>query len=175
MTYQQNITGAMTWLGKQKKAVFVGEGIINAGRVYHTLDKVRINKCIEMPIAENLIAGAGVGLALAGHRPILVFQRMDFLLIAADALINHAALIKQMSGGQYTVPLIVRAIVGSQDTKFDVGPQHNHDFTHIFAPYMDTIKITEDRDALMVYKAAWLEGTPVLVVEKKDWYNKEMR
>lgn len=173
MKFKDKIKESMTWLSKQPKVVFLGEGLKNANSIYGTLEKVSEKRCLEMPIAENLIASVGVGLAITGFLPILVFQRMDFMLIAADALINHAALIPKMSNGKIKVPLIIRAIIGSKDPKFDVGPQHNHDFTHIFKPYMDTWVFEPDDNILSAYQHAYKSNEPMLLIERKDDYERD--
>ena len=176
MTYRDSIERGMKCLSRHKKTVFLGEGIINAGRVYGTLNKVPVRKCIEMPIAENLIMGAAIGLAIGGYKPIVVFQRMDFMLIAADALINHAALIPKMSGGKIQVPLIVRCIIGSQDPRFDVGEQHKHDFQHVFEPYIHTIRIKKENafEIKDIYEGVYQQDDPHIVIEEKDLYEKEI-
>lgn len=173
--FKDQITGSMKWLSKQKKTVFIGEGIINAGRIYGTCNSISMKKCIETPIAENLIAGAAIGLALQGYVPVVIFQRMDFMLIASDAIINHMALIPRMSGGKIALAIIIRAIIGSQDKSFDVGPQHNHDFTHIFKPYITTVSLRPKMDVLDTYKEAYRAGHPVLLIERKDDYDKEVQ
>lgn len=166
MTYQDNIRSEMQWLSRHKKAVFIGEGLKNAGEIYGTMSKVPTRKCLEMPIAENLIVGSAIGLSIGGFRPIVVFQRMDFMLIAADAIINHVALLPKMSGGQLSLPMIIRAIIGSQDPKFDVGRQHNKDLRYIFRPYIVSYDYTPG-----IYKKVYKMNEPVLVTEWKDKYN----
>jgi len=168
--YKQGITEAMNHLAKEDKVVFIGEGIINAGRIYGTLDGVTTDKCIEMPIAENLIVGCAIGLAIKNYRPVVVFQRMDFMLCAADALINHLALIPKMSGGRMQLPVIIRAIVGSQKDDFAIGHQHNKDLIHIFSPYFDTVVLKENMNAKSYYELALKAKTPTLLVEYKDLY-----
>lgn len=170
MKYKQSIAKGMEYLGSLKSTVFIGEGLINAGRIYGTLDNVPTKKCVEMPIAENLIAGAAVGMALEGLLPIVVFQRMDFMLIAADAIINHMSLLPHMSGGQISLPIILRTIIGSSDPAFDVGPQHNHDFTHIFQPYIRTISLGRSMMGHKIYPKIFKTNVPTLVVESKDFY-----
>ena len=172
MTYQEKIKEGMTWLGKQEKSVFLGEGLINAGRIYSTLSSVPLRKCIEFPVAENLIVGSAIGLALEGYRPIVVFQRHDFLLLAADQIINHLALLPSMSGNQFQLPVIIRAIIGSRSSKFNVGPQHQHDFTHIFKPYIRTWIIKDWKAAVTGYANAYDLNEPVLIVEDRDDYDK---
>ena len=152
--------------------MFLGEGLINAGRIYGTLDDVPNSKCIEYPICENLIAGSAIGLALAGFKPIVVFQRMDFMLIASDAILNHMWLMPYMCGGQFTLPIIIRAIIGSHDMKFDVGLQHKQDYTDIFEHRIHTF--VADKDTITkCYQTAWKRKDTTLIIEIRDDYERE--
>ena len=159
----------MTFLNKDPKVVFIGEGLTNAGRIYGTMDTIPMDKCIEMPICENLIMGTAIGLALDGWKPVVIFQRMDFMLIAADQIINHLATMKQMSGGEVNPVVIIRAIIGSQSKKFWVGEQHNHDFYNMFHPYINTMEYIKGR-----YESVADYDFPVLIVEEKDKYEEEI-
>lgn len=168
-TYKETITDEMTWLGQQDEVVFLGQGITCGDRFYGTLDGVPKNKCIEFPIAENLMMGSAIGLALEGYRPVVLFQRMDFMLIAADQIINHLALMPGMSGNQFTLPVIIRACIGSQDKKFDVGIQHNKNFCNVFGDFLDTFEYGPQftyKDIFKEYK-----NKPFMIVEEKDEYN----
>lgn len=169
-TYQCSIKNEMEWMALHPKTVFLGEGLINAGRIYNTLDKVPTKKCIEYPICENLIVGSAIGLAIAGYRPIVIFQRMDFMLLAMDAIINHLCLIPDMSGSKVRLPVIIRAIIGSRNPKFDVGPQHNKDLRYMFRKWMHTIDYHPG-----VYKR-WHHHNkePVLIVEDRDKYESKI-
>lgn len=175
MTYQDQITESMTWLGTQKDTVFLGEGLINAGRIYSTLNGVPTSKCIEMPIAENLIVGAAIGLAIQGYRPIVIFQRMDFMLVAADAIINHLCLIPKMSGNEVNLPVIIRAIIGNQSTQFDVGLQHQADYTHIFDPYIFTIPLLKSKNISIHYEHVYTHyiDSPTLLIERFNKYEEK--
>ncbi len=166
MTYKEAITEDMKWLGRRKDILVLGQGIAVGDRMYHTLDTVPQRKCIEMPVAENLIMGSAIGLALTGFRPLVVFQRMDFMLIAADQIINHLALIPKMSGYQYQLPVIIRACIGSRDTKFDVGPQHQHDFRHVFKRYIPTLNYEPG-----IYKDMYTNECSCIIVEERDKYD----
>lgn len=170
MSYKDAIVKAMEDLSKKKESVFLGQGLLSGDRIYGTLNTVSSKKCIEMPVAENLIMGAAIGLAIKGYRPIVVFQRMDFMLIAADQIINHAALIPKMSNGQFKLPIIIRTIIGSRDKKFDVGMQHNHDFTHIFKPYIKTIRLGSAEMVKDFYMGCYEENDTKLLIEDKDLY-----
>lgn len=172
-SYKDDIIEAMATLARKKNTVFLGENVINSGRLYGTLNKVPIKRCIEMPVAENLIAGTAIGLALVGYRPICIFQRMDFMLIAADQIINHAALIPKMSGGSICLPIIFRTVKGDLNKEFWVGHQHSKDFTHIFQQYLPTYTIPE-YNAQDIYRRAYNEGIPVLVVEDYKSYGEEV-
>lgn len=168
MTYKEELIASMDFLAKQDNTLFIGNGLLTGDRIYGTLANVPLTKCIEMPVAENLVAGVTIGLALRKYHPVLIFQRMDFMLIAADAIINHMALMPDMSGGQFSLPIIIRCIVGSQLKKFDVGIQHKKDFTSLFEPYIDTVKLKSN--ILESYQSAYAKPSPTLLVEYKDDY-----
>lgn len=173
MTVREAITFEMESLVKNPKIVFLGENIINSKRIYGTLDKVPISKCIEMPVAENLIAGTAIGLAFKGYIPICIFQRMDFMLIAADAIINHACLLPKMTG--IACPVIFRTIKGERGGKFYVGEQHCKDLTHVFKPYMPITSIPNKRFSIeTAYKSVLddvLNGKSSLIVEDYSKFN----
>lgn len=166
MKYREWIQKDMAWLAKQQRTVFIGEGVINAGRCYGTLNDVPLGRCVEMPIAENLIVGTAIGLALVGLRPIVIFQRMDFMLVAADAIINHLTKLPAMSGYQFHLPVILRTIVGTRTEKFCVGEQHCQDFRSIFENQI----ISLDYKPGMYRDTFTLMSGPVMVVEEKDKY-----
>ena len=173
MTYKEGITKAMTNLSQKKDTVFLGEGIINAGRIYGTMEGVDLKKCIEFPIAENLIVGSAIGLAIEGFRPVVIFQRMDFMLCAADAIINHLSIIPKMSGDRINLPVIIRAIIGSQKESFNVGAQHNKDLTDMFKPWIHTHVFKKGMDIQHYYHIAYDCKNPVLMIEEKDLYEVE--
>jgi pyruvate/2-oxoglutarate/acetoin dehydrogenase E1 component len=167
MKYKDGITEAMTTLGKKKDTVFLGEGLINAGKIYGTMEGVDSKKCIEFPIAENLIMGAAIGLAINGFRPVVIFQRMDFMTCACDAIINH---LPKMSGDKIKLPVIIRAIIGSRDSKFDVGIQHNKDLTDMFKPWIYTVVLKKNMDIPHYYNLAYEMNGPTLIIEDRDLY-----
>jgi len=87
-------------------------------------------RVFDIPLAENGIAGFAVGAAIAGMHPVVVHQRSDFLLLAMDQIINHAAKWKYMSGGQLPVPLVIRSIVGRG---WGQAAQHSQNLHALFA------------------------------------------
>ena len=178
MTYKDQIVKAMTELGAIEEVVFIGQGISIGDRVYGTMNGVPTNKCLELPTTENLAVGVALGLALKGFRPVLVFQRMDFMLQCADALINHMALIPEMSGGQVKFPIIIRAIVGSQDRKkFDVGLQHNKDLAYIFQPWIPTTEFRRGMEIYNTYMSEYKDPSEkgAIMIEYKDMYDQEVK
>jgi pyruvate/2-oxoglutarate/acetoin dehydrogenase E1 component len=118
------------------KVVLLGEDIADpSGGVFtvtrglstaHGTERVRAT-----PIAEQSIAGAAIGLALGGYRPVAEIMFFDFLTVAMDQIVNHAAKLRCMSGGATPVPLTIRTLVGS--ARF--GPQHSQ---HLEAWFMHT-------------------------------------
>jgi acetoin:2,6-dichlorophenolindophenol oxidoreductase subunit beta len=155
--------------GRNPSTVFVGQGLLGKGAIYGTLDTVPSSKCLEMPVAENLSTGVATGLALCGRIPIVVFQRMDFMLIAADQIINHMALMPEMSGNQFDLHVILRAIIGSHSRTFDVGAQHRHNFSGVFAAYVNTTLYEPGS-----YTKALEQVGVHLIVEEKDLYSSEV-
>ena len=174
MTYKDVVIATMGEIAQKDESLFIGQGLLTGDKVYGTLAKVPMNetvsKCLELPCAENLHMGAAIGLAMQGYRPIVIFQRMDFILLAADAIINHLCLMPKMSGGQFKLPVLIRVIVGSQDESFTVGPQHNKDFSELFMPYMSVYQFRRGMDIKNTYEMAWNEQEPAMLVEYKDCY-----
>lgn len=174
-TYKDEISRGMEWLAEQEKVVFMGQGLIVGDRIYGTLNNVSKRKCLEMPIAENLIMGAAIGLSLRGFLPVVIFQRIDFMTIAADALLNHAAIMPKMSGGQIKLPMIIRTCIGAQEGKFNVGLQHKKDLTYIFEPYIKTMKLTSPDLIFPSFQSALETQEPIMIVEYKDKYKDEIK
>src|SRR6201989_2790272 len=94
------------------------------------LDKFGPARVIDAPIAESGFAGIGVGAAMVGLRPIIEFMTWNFSAVAFDQILSNAAKIRQMSGGQLSVPIVFRAPNGSAA---QVGSQHSHAMEHFYA------------------------------------------
>ena len=84
MTYKESLTSAMTALGKDPLACFIGYGVSN-GKAGGTLNRVLPEQLIETPVAENLMVGLAIGMALAGRRPLVYVERFDFVLNATQS------------------------------------------------------------------------------------------
>jgi pyruvate/2-oxoglutarate/acetoin dehydrogenase E1 component len=171
MTYKQAITLEMNELARDKLVRFIGYNTRYGHRMYGTLSEVSPRKCIEMPVAESLMVGLAMGMSLEGYKPVICFERQDFMLVAADQIINHLALLPKVACyngyDEFNFGVLIRAIIGSQDKKFDLGLQHTKDLSFIFERYIRTMKF-EDH-AYTDY--AWYR--PRIITERKDDYERD--
>lgn len=124
----------MTELGKHPDVRFIGYNTRYGGKAGGTLNGVPDEKCEEFPLAENLMAGAAIGLSLDGFIPVLWFERMDFILCALDAIVNHLNYISRLSDGQHKPAVIIRVCVGNKGKPLYTGATHTQCF-------MDAIKL----------------------------------
>jgi pyruvate/2-oxoglutarate/acetoin dehydrogenase E1 component len=120
-----------------------------------------------MPVAENFQLGFSTGLALEGYVPISIYPRFDFLLLAADALVNHLDKLPLMGG--FKPKVIIRTAVGS-NKPLDPGHQHTQDHTEAFRLMLHTVKVIEVTDPVEDYKRAWEAPGSVLCIERMEFY-----
>lgn len=176
MTYSDALKQAMHYLAQDQRTVFIGYNINRGSRAYGTLNDVPPSKCIEMPIAENLMVGLAIGMVLEGFRPILYFERHDFILNAMDALVNHLDKIESISDGQYKVPVIIRAVIGGT-RPFYPGPQHIQDFSEILKKifHFSVKELKAPGEIVDSYKDALISHQPTMLIERRDWYGKDSK
>ena len=127
-------------------------------------------RVIDTPIAESGFAGLAIGAAMVGLRPIVEFMTWNFSAVAFDQIINNAAKLRQMSGGQLKVPMVFRAPNGSAR---QVGSQHSHAMEHFYAqvPGLKCIAPATPADAYGMMKTAIRDDDPVLVFESETLYS----
>jgi len=174
MKYQEAIKIEMEKLAQDEKVIFLGYNVLHGSKAYGTLKDIPNEKCIETPVAENLMVGLCIGLSLEGFKPVLFFERHDFITVAMDALINHLDKIESMSRGEFKSPLIIRAPVGATKPLYP-GPQHMQDFSGILKkifhfPVYEVKTVKEIKEA---YEKASKFESPVMIIERKDLYPEE--
>jgi pyruvate dehydrogenase E1 component beta subunit len=133
------------------------------------LEKFGATRVIDTPIAEGGFAGVGIGAAMVGLRPIIEFMTWNFSAVAFDQILNNAAKVRQMSGGQFNCPIVFRGPNGSAK---QVGSQHSHSMEHFYAtiPGVKVVAPAFPADAKGLLKAAVRDDNPVLVMESETLY-----
>lgn len=156
-----------------KSIVIMGEdiGVFNgAFKVTEgLLEEFGERRVRDTPISENTIVGMGVGAAMAGLRPIVELMTINFSLLAMDQIVNHAAAIRYMFGGQVSVPLVVRM---PQGAGHQLGPTHSHSFETYFShvPGLLVAAPATAADAKGLLKAAIRDDNPVIFIEHEYLY-----
>jgi pyruvate/2-oxoglutarate/acetoin dehydrogenase E1 component len=123
----------------------------------------------DTPISENTIVGMGVGAAMSGTRPVVELMTVNFSLLAMDQIVNHAAHIRYMFGGQATVPLVVRM---PQGAGHQLGPTHSHSFEALYlhVPGLLVAVPSTPADAKGLLKSAIRDDNPVIFIEHEYLY-----
>ncbi len=165
MTYRSALSQAMEELAADTRTVFLGQGVRDPGTFMSTtLQGVSFDKRLEMPVAEEMQMGMSIGLALAGFIPISIYPRWNFLLLAANQLVNHL--------DKMQPKVIVRVGVGSSKP-LDPGPQHTSDLTDAFQLMMPNTyirRLNNASDAITEYRQALERDGPSILVEIADLY-----
>ena len=139
LTYSGELSRAMRLLAHDPRTIFVGQSVRYDGqRMSQTLSEVPMAQRVEMPVVEDVQMGYCFGLALAGFVPISIYARWDFLLLAANQLVNH--LDKKPDG--WPGKVIIRVSVGSREP-LDPGPQHRQNYTAAFRSMCQSIEFHE--------------------------------
>jgi pyruvate dehydrogenase E1 component beta subunit len=152
----------------------IGEDVGGMGGLFSVtkglLEEFGPQRVIDTPISEAAIAGAGVGSALVGARPVIEFQFQDFMTIAMDQIVNHAAKLRYMSGGMVSIPLVVRAPVCAG---VGLGAQHSQSleawFVHI--PGLKVVMPSNPADAKGLLKSSVRDNNPVIFLENRMLYS----
>jgi pyruvate dehydrogenase E1 component beta subunit len=133
------------------------------------LDEFGEKRVRDTPISENTIVGTGVGAAMGGLRPIVEIMTVNFALLAMDMIVNHAAAIPYMFGGQVRVPLVVRMPGGGGH---QLGPTHSHSLEAMFLqiPGLLVACPSTPADGKGLLKAAIRDDNPVIFIEHETLY-----
>ncbi len=178
MKYFDELKRSMDWLAEQPDTLFLGQAVEYPGTAMtNTIKDVDRSKLLEMPVNEDMQMGITLGMGLNGTVPVSFFPRWNFLLLAANQLVNHVDKIKVMSDGGYKPKIIIRTSIGSQRP---LHPQHQHiaDFTGGFramCDFVDIIRLDEPEQIFEAYQHAYLrtDNRPTVLVEWGDFYNEK--
>jgi pyruvate dehydrogenase E1 component beta subunit len=177
MTYREAIRLALREELARDQHVFVmGEEVGVFGGAYKVtaglLDEFGPDRVRDTPISEEGFVGAGVGAAMLGERPVVEIMTLNFLLVAMDQVVNHAAKIGAMFGGEVRCPLVIRTPNGAGN---QLTAQHSQSFEGWFAatPGLKVVAPANPADGKGLLKAAIRDDDPVLVVENLVVYKEK--
>jgi pyruvate dehydrogenase E1 component beta subunit len=155
----------------------IGEEVAEYNGAYKAskgmLDEFGEKRVIDAPIAELGFAGIAIGSAMNGNRPIVEYMTFNFSLVGIDQIINNAAKIRQMSGGQFNCPIVFRGPTASAG---QLGATHSQAFENWFAntPGLKVIVPSNPYDAKGLLKAAIRDDDPVIFMESEQMYGDKM-
>jgi pyruvate dehydrogenase E1 component beta subunit len=178
VAFREAIRDAMSEEMRRDPRVFLmGEEVAEYNGAYKAsqgmLDEFGPDRVIDTPIAELGFAGIGVGAAANGLRPIIEFMTFNFSLVAIDQIINSAAKLLSMSGGQYGCPIVFRGPTGNAG---QLGAQHSQNFENWFAntPGLKVVVPSNPYDAKGLLKASIRDDDPVIFMESEVMYGDKM-
>lgn len=176
--FREAICEAMSEEMRRDDSIYLmGEEVAEYNGAYKAskgmLDEFGAKRVIDTPIAELGFAGVAVGSAMNGLRPIVEYMTFNFSLVGIDQIINNAAKIRQMSGGQFNCPIVFRGPTGSAG---QLGATHSQAFENWFAntPGLKVIVPSNPYDAKGLLKAAIRDDDPVIFMESEQMYGDKM-
>ena len=171
ITYAQAILEATDQcMGKDSSVYIMGLGVPDPKGVFGTTlglqDKYGDRRVMDMPVSENAMTGVAIGSAIRGMRPILTHQRIDFMLLSLDQIINNAAKWHYMFDGKMRVPMVIRLIVGRG---WGQGPQHSQSLQALFAhiPGLKVVMPSTPNDAKGLLISSIEDDNPVIFLEHR--------
>jgi len=174
LTYREAARSALREALRADPRVFLmGEDVARYGGAFAVsrglLDEFGPERVRDTPLSENTFVGAGIGAALGGLRPIVEVMTVNFSLLALDQIVNNAATLRHMSGGQLSVPLVVRMATGAGR---QLAAQHSHSLEGWYAhiPGITVVTPATPDDARGLLLAALREPDPVFVFEHASLY-----
>lgn len=174
-TYREAMRAAIREAMQRDERVFLmGEDVGRYGGAFGAsldlLEEFGPDRIRDTPLSENAFVGAGIGAALAGMRPIVEVMTVNFSLLALDQILNTAATILHMSGGQFNVPVVIRMTTGGGR---QLAAQHSHSLEAYYAhiPGLRVLAPATVEDARTMLWPALLDPDPVLIFEHGSLYN----
>ncbi|HUJ85222.1 MAG TPA: pyruvate dehydrogenase complex E1 component subunit beta [Burkholderiales bacterium] len=169
VTYRDALRmGLYEALERDERVFLMGEDVGRYGGTYAVskgmLEKFGPERVRDAPLSELAFVGAGIGAALGGMRPIVEVMTVNFSLLALDQIVNTAAMLRHMSGGQFAVPLVIRMSTGAGR---QLAAQHSHSFEGWYAhiPGIKIVAAATIDDAHGMLGAALRDSNPVIVFE----------
>lgn len=175
LRYREALRAAMIEeMERDERVYLVGEEVGAYQGAYKVtegmLERFGPKRVIDAPITESGFTGLSIGAAMVGLRPIVEYMTWNFSAVAFDQILNNAAKIRQMSGGQLNIPIVFRAPNGSAR---QVGSQHSHAMEHFYThiPGLKVLAPAFPADAKGMLKTAIRDDDPVLFMESETLYN----
>lgn len=169
-SYAGELARAMAMLAEDERTLFVGQAVKYPGQAaFETFRDVPIDRRIEMPVCEDFQVGFCTGLALQGYIPVSFFPRWDFLIIAANQIVNHLDKLPAMG---WAPKVIIRTAVG-RSRPLNPGPQHTQNHTCGMRQMLSTMSVHEIFSAKYVmdtYRMALASERSCIVVEHMEKY-----
>ena len=176
-TYREAIRAAIREaLLRDERVFLMGEDVGRYGGCYAVskglLDEFGPERIRDTPLSESAFVGAGIGAAMGGVRPIVEIMTVNFSLLALDQIVNNAATILHMSGGQFNIPLVIRMTTGAGR---QLAAQHSHSLEGWYAhiPGIKVLTPATLEDARGMLWTALEDPDPVLIFENGALYNME--
>ena len=177
MTYREAVRAALRdALTNDPRVFLMGEDVGRYGGAYACskglLEEFGEDRVRDTPLSESTFVGAGIGAALGGMRPIVEVMTVNFSLLALDQVVNNAATLRHMSGGQFSVPMVVRMATGGGR---QLAAQHSHSLEGWYAhiPGIKVLTPATANDARWMLAAALKEPDPVFIFEHAMLYPME--
>src|SRR5579863_4709772 len=174
LSYREALNQAMSEEMERDPSIFLmGEEVGHYQGAYKVsqgmLQKFGAERVIDTPIAEGGFVGVGIGAAMVGLRPIIELMTWNFSFVAADQLINNAAKIRQMSGGQFSLPVVFRGPGGSAHM---LAAQHSQSTEALWAhiPGLKVVMPANPKDAKGLLKSAIRDDNPIVFIEGEIMY-----
>jgi len=172
--FREAICEAMSEEMRRDESIFLlGEEVAQYNGAYKAskgmLDEFGDKRVIDTPISESGFTGIAIGSAMNGNRPIVEYMTFNFSLVAIDQIINNASKMRQMSGGQFNIPVVFRGPTGSAG---QLGATHSQAFENWYAntPGLKVIIPSNPYDAKGLLKAAIRDDDPVIFMESEQMY-----
>ncbi|NEV93814.1 pyruvate dehydrogenase complex E1 component subunit beta [Psychroflexus sp. YR1-1] len=172
--FREAIVEAMSEEMRADESIYLmGEEVAEYNGAYKAskgmLDEFGEKRVIDTPISELGFSGIGIGSAMNGNRPIIEFMTFNFSLVGIDQIINNAAKMRQMSGGQFNIPIVFRGPTGSAG---QLGATHSQAFENWFAntPGLKVVIPSNPYDAKGLLKSSIRDNDPVIFMESEQMY-----